>query len=351
MAFLLFRPFHSIFFAALFISIMYPTVSYGRQIFKASLITAFDYEVLATNFGEYNKNRILADSGGRERTVEYKGGKKTLGGFYFEYRPSFFEKSEKARITFNFRSTLLTGQSNDNSNNLSDQAVYGIEGENSFIISTNLYYQKWVLSISREVLSIGKVKSIDVSNDGEGNTGDILGTYNLRLKRTLVSIYRRLGDFPFVLGLRGHRETIPRMPQTYESGRFQGSGPFQNITYQSLSVSMELGEGEYLSDYSVDGFKWSMLFAIGLAEYDFVNYENMDDGESSSTVHFKGTIGYQWNFTMGERAWFLRWDNQYSVTSFDNNDNNADALQSTVHRTSGSDEEYSLLLRTGVRFP
>lgn len=320
--------------------------AHAEEIFTPKWIFSLDYELRAFNYGEYSQSQALAESAGRDRTIEYKGDRKGMAGFSFELQP---DQTENTKIFFRAKSTLLTGQENGNSNNLDNQADFDLDEENSHILSIAGFFKKWVLGFEYQKLSIGKVKLLDTSSDSTGNTGRILGTYNLIADKKIVSAYYRLGDFPFVMGLRGHQETLPRMPQTYRQTIFQGSGPLQSVEYKALKFSMELGEGEFLYDLNNGGFKWSLLFAVGLAEYDFVDYENQEENESSSTVLFRFAMGYQWNFMIEKKYFFLKWDNYYSVRSFDNNDSNAEGLRSIVHRTSGSDEEMSVSFRLGMR--
>jgi hypothetical protein len=351
MAFLLSRPFLSAFSLLSFFSIFWSSNLYGRQVFTAKKIIAAEYEVISVNVETYSKSRFYVTSPGRVNTVEYKGGKKALAGAFVSFQPSFLKKIRHSRLQFSFRSTLLLGQKNDNEGNSVDQEAQELDGENSFIFSTNLILSDWIFNLDREVLSIGKVRFMDVTSDGSGNRGDEVGRYNLRIKRTILTAFHQFGDFPFVLGIRGHRETIPRMVHTYNTRLYAGSGPLQQLTYHAVSAVMEMGEGQYLSNYDEGGFKWALNFSIGIAEYSFINYEGRKDAESSSTIGMKFSAGWQWNFQMFEQYWFLKWQNQFQVNSFDNNDNNPTSLkEGVVHRTSGSDEEYSLLIRTGVRF-
>lgn len=312
----------------------------------AEVIIAADYELVALNFGEYAQSSILTSSPGRTRSVEFKGGKKAMGGFSFEY---VFDPENLTKVRLSLRSSLLLGQENSNGGNLTDYPELELDATDSYSGALAFYWHRWVFDALLEKLSIGKVKYLDVSTDLDGNTGQILGTYNLVVDRVQASAHYHFGEFPFHMGLRGYQQKAPRIPHRYMTGVYQESGPLQMITYRSLNVSMELGEGLIAHNFNVPGLKWSMNFSMGLGEYSFEKASGAKDEESSSTFVISGALGYQWLFKLGGQQFFFRTDNRYYIHSFDNNDGNADALTGEVNRTSGNDEEYRALLQLGFR--
>lgn len=314
---------------------------------QAKFVIALDYQMLANNYGDYSKNSVLFSSENRSRTIEFKGGKEGVGGLSLEY---VFNSEEETKVRFSFRSTALTGQENSNGANLTDRTELGLDQTDSKLISGAVFYKRWVFDVLYEDLSIGKVKYLNVATDLDGNTGQILGTYNLVVERYHVSGHYHFGTFPFYMGLRGYQQKVPRMPHRYQSGDYVESGPLQLITYRSLNVSMELGEGDLGHDYNEAGWKWSMNFSMGLGEYSFEKASGVKDQESSSSFVIAGAVGYQWLFKLWNKRFFLRTDNRFIIHSFDNNDGNADALEGEINRTSGNDEEYRALIQIGMRY-
>lgn len=299
---------------------------------------SFDTEFYGTNYDDYNSSKIYQQSRNRDNVINYHGGGQYLAGLSTRID---LDKNGKYWVHLSYRSTLLTGDENDSSGNLTDHEF--LNENDSFILETFIRLGRIVGDFKYFSLSNGKIKLSDTSGDSKGNEGIELGYYQLLIKRYQISTHYKFKNFPFYMGFRYMNTRLPRMPYTYEARSFRGAGDLQFIKYQSLLVSLELGESEFIPMSKESGLKWSMGFAMGLGEFDFLNDNNVQLNESSSMFHIKFAWGYQFDLN----PFFVRFDNSAHLMSLDNNDGSLDASANTVYRTGGADEEYRVMLRFG----